>query len=58
MRLRDPANAIRIGTEINPLADLYFAMLEASWARLIGVLVVTSASLLTDAVVNGLGEIG
>mgnify|MGYP000533363228 CR=1 FL=1 len=37
--LRDPANAIRIGAEINPLADLYFAMLEASWARLIGVLV-------------------
>ena len=36
---RDPANAIRLGAEQHPLADLYFAMLEASWAKLIGVLI-------------------
>jgi inward rectifier potassium channel len=36
---RDPANAIRLGYDSSPLSDLYYAMLEASWAKL-GVLLV------------------
>ena len=36
---RDPSNAVRLGAEQHPLADLYFAMLEASWTKLIGVLI-------------------